>query len=676
MLKLLFIDIETRSPKPLPKIGVWAYAEEAIITLCAYAFENEGVKLWDCTKTSLIPSDLLAYLQDPEIICVAHNSFFERVLFKKALNIDIPIHRWICTSVLARVNGLPSSLKNACLALRFPEHLTKMDEGKALIARFCSGSIDTSPYDFKKLNHRHAWGLFGEYCKRDVEATRELYKRLNPLSKSERNLWLLDQMINDRGYMIDLELVTKLQNLISTERERLDEEMNILTNGIVHSARRTELLNKYLFLMEGVDLPDMSEDTIKTTLAQVHITENAKAILANRLASSQSAILKLNTLSKAVNSDGRLRGTLQFYGASRTGRWSGCVFQPQNLPRQQRSVSELEQDIQTLLSDGTIKDPLSFASDCVRSCIIASNGKKLVVADLAGIEARVLAWIAGEQWKLDAFRQEEDVYVTSYAKAFNVSIASVTKEQRAIGKVMELALGYQGGAKVFQTMASNLGLDLQRFSENVRKTATIEDWEQAETRCIWMQETYPEYAVEDLFIGTACELVKTAWRTKHKQVVQLWKDCEEGFDCVVKEGRSIVARRANCVPRLVMKKQNQNVIITLPSQRNLVYADVKHDRSYLNSATSQLIRERTYGGKLTENIVQAVSRDILIQGMINATQAGYPIVLTVHDEIVCEVPDTSEYNIQTLCNLMIQPPIWAQSLPLKAEGYEAKRYRK
>ncbi|PTL86202.1 MAG: DNA polymerase [Candidatus Liberibacter europaeus] len=676
MLKLLFIDIETRSPKPLPKVGVWAYAEEAIITLCAYAFENEGVKLWDRTKTSLIPSDLLAYLQDPETICVAHNSLFERVLFKKSLNIDIPIHRWICTSVLARVNGLPSSLKNACLALRFPERLTKMDEGKALIARFCGGSIDTSPYDINKPNHRHAWGLFGEYCKRDVEATRELYNRLTPLSKSERALWLLDQTINDRGYAIDLELVTKLQNLISTERERLDAEIQTLTNEVVQSSRRTELLNNYLFVMEGVDLPDMKEDTVRTALAQTPITENAQVILTNRLLSSQSSILKLNTLSKAISSDARLRGTLQFYGASRTGRWSGCVFQPQNLPRQQRSSTELEQDVQTLLSDGSITDPLSFASDCVRSCIIASKGKKLVVADLAGIEARVLAWIAGEQWKINAFLQNEDVYVTSYAKAFNVSIDVVTKDQRAIGKVMELALGYQGGAKVFQKMASNLGLDLKRFSENVRKTTSIEDWEQAENRCIWMQETYPEFAVEDLFIGTACELVKTAWRTKHKQVVQLWKDCEEGFDCVVKEGRSIVARRASYVPRLIMKKQNQNVLITLPSQRNLVYVDVKNDRSYLNSATSQLMRERTYGGKLTENIVQAVSRDILAQGMINATQAGYPIVLTVHDEIVCEVPDTSEYNAQTLCELMTQNPIWAKGLPLKAEGYEAKRYRK
>ncbi|KJZ82401.1 DNA polymerase I [Candidatus Liberibacter solanacearum] len=252
----------------------------------------------------------------------------------------------------------------------------------------------------------------------------------------------------------------------------------------------------------------------------------------------------------------------------------------------------------------------------------------------------------------------------------------MTKDQRAIGKVMELALGYQGGARVFQTMASNLGLDLQQFSKSIKQTATIEDWEQAQRRCLWMQETHPEFAVQDVFIGTACELVKTAWRAKHKGVVQLWKDCEEAFDCVIKDGRSISARRVLGVPPLLMKKQYQNVFITLPSKRNLVYRDVKGDRSYLNTATSNLMRERTYGGKLTENVVQAISRDILACGMINATKAGYDIVLTVHDEIVCEVPDSQEYSVQTLCSLMTQNPEWAKGLPLKAEGYEARRYRK
>ncbi|WP_407043792.1 DNA polymerase, partial [Candidatus Liberibacter solanacearum] len=411
----------------------------------------------------------------------------------------------------------------------------------------------------------------------------------------------------------------------------------------------------------GLDLPDMAESTIATALSQPDIPQLSKDILNNRLSSSQSAILKLNTLSGAVSPDNRLRGTLQFFGASRTGRWSGCVFQPQNLPRQTLAVDELERLIRGLDSDVPIKDPLRFASDCVRSCVIAPKGKKLVVADLAGIEARVLAWVAGEQWKLNAFANGEDIYKTAYSKAFNIPISSVTKDQRAIGKVMELALGYQGGARVFQKMASNCGLDLQELSVSIKNTATTEEWEQAERRCLWMQETHPEFAVQDLFIGTACELVKGAWRAKHKGVVQLWKDCEEAFEYALTRQHSISARRCSeVVPPLRMWYTLGRLKLTLPSRRALIYFDARSDRSYLNTATSNLMRERTYGGKLTENIVQAISRDILAQGMINATKAGYDIVLTVHDEIVCETPDTPEFSSDNLCSLMTQKPKWAE----------------
>ncbi|XCD64272.1 DNA polymerase (plasmid) [Candidatus Liberibacter asiaticus] len=671
----LFIDIETRSPQPLPKVGVWAYAEQAVITLCAYAWDDEPVKLWGRTEQSAMPSDLLQYLRDETVMCVAHNHLFERILFKKTLGIDIPPHRWICTSVLARTNGLPSSLKNACRALNFPDHLTKMEEGKALIARFCKGSIDSPPYDCTRANHVQAWALFREYCKRDVVATRELFKSLTPLTAEERTLWLLDQTINDRGYEIDLDLVSKLQELIAFERKKLDEDIVKLTDGILRSARQTHTLNHYLFLVAGLDLIDMSEDTLKSVLS-ANLSALIKALITNRLSSSQSAVLKLNTLSGAVSSDNRLRGTLQFYGASRTGRWSGCVFQPQNLPRQERSEEILTQTIQALNRGETIADPLGFASDCVRSCLVASPGKKLVVADLSGIEARVLAWMAGEDWKLNAFETGEDLYVTTYARSFNVAPAQVTKDQRAIGKVMELALGYQGGAKAFQKMASTTGLNLNTFAHLVKTNSAPEEWEDAENFCRWMQENHPEHAIEDLFIGTACERVKKAWRQKHSRVSELWNELHQAFEQTIENGKAIIARKRRDVPLVYMKKDKNNLILMLPSGRSLVYRDVGNNRSYLNTTTRQLTREYTYGGKLTENIVQAVSRDILAEGMMNATKAGYDIVLTVHDEIVCETPDTDEFNASMLYHLMTSNPSWAKGLPLKAEGYESKRYRK
>nr|WP_240535920.1 hypothetical protein [Candidatus Liberibacter solanacearum] len=424
----LFIDIETRSPKPLPKVGVWAYAEEAKITLCAYALNDEDVKLWDCTANPVMPSDLLKHLKDDAVMCVAHNSLFERILFKKSLNITLPPHRWICTSVLARANGLPASLKNACTALKFPETLTKMEEGKALIARFCKGSIDSSPYDPTRANHVQAWRLFGEYCKRDVEATRELFKQLPPLSSDERSLWLLDQEINDRGYLIDVSLTQKLQELIAIERERLDEEFKELTDGVIGSARRTELLNKYLFLYTGLDLPDMAESTIATALSQPDIPQLSKDILNNRLSSSQSAILKLNTLSGAVSPDNRLRGTLQFFGASRTGRWSGRVFQPQNLPRQTLAVDELERLIRGRNSPAHNQHPLTSDSDRARTSI--TKAKKNKLADAEGTETQARARAAGEQEKRKPNAKAKEKDKKKKAKAKNINIPNATKNKK------------------------------------------------------------------------------------------------------------------------------------------------------------------------------------------------------------------------------------------------------
>ncbi|MBA5724410.1 DNA polymerase, partial [Candidatus Liberibacter sp.] len=519
--------------------------------------------------------------------------------------------------------------------------------------------------------------LFGEYCVRDVEATRAIFKLLKPLSPNEHHLWLLDQDINDRGYAIDVPLVHTLAHLVDEARNELDHSLKDLTAGAVCTSRQNQRLLLWIFLETWLELPDLKEDTVVKVLGTVNLPDNVRTVLQNRLKASRSSVLKLKTLASAVSNDNRLRGTLQFMGASRTGRWAGRVFQPQNLPRPSTPHEEIEES----LDSGSYPQDnlLRFASDSIRSCIVAPKGKKLVVADLSGIEARVLAWCAGEQWKVDAFKSGEDIYVTTYARTFNLPPRAVTNDQRDIGKVMELALGYQGGAGVFLKMASNRGLNLNDFANAVREIAPLDTWEEAESFCLWMQSEHPEFAIEDLTIGTACELVKKAWRNKHPFVQSLWKDCDDAFEYTLNIGNRIsVRRKAPDAPTLQMRKVAGNIYLTLPTGRDLVYRDVGVGKTYLSVDVRGIgsRRDTTYGGKLTENIVQAISRDILCEGMKNATEAGYPIVLTVHDEIVCEVPDSDEFSSDTLCALMTKNPSWATGLPLNAKGFEAKRYRK
>ncbi|MGZ9594928.1 MAG: DNA polymerase, partial [Candidatus Liberibacter asiaticus] len=405
----LFIDFETRSPIDLTKCGICKYAEDVCVILFAFGFDDHPVELWDCVHDPVMPQVLKEALENTDVTIVAHNSYFERTVLKACFNLDIPIHRWICTLVLARSNGLPSALKAVGEALKLSSQ--KMEEGKELIARFCKGETHECLYDRNKPNHREAWRLFGEYCKGDVTVTREIFKRLEPLSSKEQELWYLDQTINDRGYCVDVALAHTLNQIVDVERTKLDQELESLTYGLVSSSRCLEKLKTWLFLETGLHLEDLTETTCQRVLSSnKKLTPQAIQVFNNRMRASRSAVLKLNTLVEAMNSDGRLRGTLQFLGASRTGRWSGCVFPPQNLPRPSRSHEELDQIITHLPTSITSDpDPLQIISDCVRSCVIASEGKKLVVADLAGIEARVLAWIAGEDWKIKAFANGEDI---------------------------------------------------------------------------------------------------------------------------------------------------------------------------------------------------------------------------------------------------------------------------
>ncbi|XCD32419.1 DNA polymerase, partial [Candidatus Liberibacter asiaticus] len=296
----LFIDFETRSPIDLTKCGICKYAEDVCVILFAFGFDDHPVELWDCVHDPVMPQVLKEALENTDVTIVAHNSYFERTVLKACFNLDIPIHRWICTLVLARSNGLPSALKAVGEALKLSSQ--KMEEGKELIARFCKGETHECLYDRNKPNHREAWRLFGEYCKGDVTVTREIFKRLEPLSSKEQELWYLDQTINDRGYCVDVALAHTLNQIVDVERTKLDQELESLTYGLVSSSRCLEKLKTWLFLETGLHLEDLTETTCQRVLSSnKKLTPQAIQVFNNRMRASRSAVLKLNTLVEAMN---------------------------------------------------------------------------------------------------------------------------------------------------------------------------------------------------------------------------------------------------------------------------------------------------------------------------------------------------------------------------------------
>lgn len=337
-------------------MGTYAYAEQAEILLLAYAIGDQGIQCWDRTQDERIPDDLREAFDDPAVCCIAHNSSFERVLLKHCLGFNIPAYRWRCTMVASRMAGLPASLEAVCQTLKLPEDLSKMAiEGKKLIRRYCYGGLEFSP------KRDPYWELFKEYCRKDVEACREIYRRLPSVPASEGALWVLDQEINDRGYQIDLELASKADTYVLQAMRQLDQEVRDLTAGKLYSARCVSALLEWLKVFENIALSDLQESTLSSVLQRHDLSDRAHPLLKNRLEASRSAPRKLQTLIDAVSSDGRLRGTLQFFGASRTGRWAGRVFQPQNIPRPNSSTEEIEKAIQGFSQGSTVLEPIRLA---------------------------------------------------------------------------------------------------------------------------------------------------------------------------------------------------------------------------------------------------------------------------------------------------------------------------
>lgn len=705
MQRILWGDLETYCEIPINN-GTHAYAEGVEVMLFAWAIDDEPVSVWDLTAGEPIPSRLRKAIADPDTILYFHNSHFDRTVLRHVMpELAPPVERWRDTMVQALTHSLPGALGALCEVLGVPQDKAKDKEGKSLIQLFCKPRPKNSKLRrATSKTHPVEWQRFVAYAGLDIEAMREVYKRLPKWNYqgAELALWHRDQRINDRGVCMDVQLAQAAIEAVDLEQKRLAKRTQVMTDGEVQAATQRDAMIKHIVESYGVELPDMQRSTLERRIADPDLPSPVKELLAIRLQASTTSTSKYKSLMKGISSDGRLRGTLQFCGASRTGRWAGRLFQPQNLPRPTLEQERIDEGIEALKSgcaDLLFDNVMELTSSALRGCIMAPAGKKLVVSDLSNIEGRKLAWLAGEAWKLDAFRDYDtlildqsgapiwdaaakdykrrgpDLYKLAYAKAFNISHEDVTKYQRQIGKVMELGLGFGGGVAAFLTFALVYGLDLEELATAALPNIPRDVQREAKS---WYDESVKRKATyglsERVFI--ACDSLKRLWRRAHPETCDFWYQLERTVRAAI-----ATPKKTLYCGYLKVRRDGAWLRIQLPSGRALCYPSPSIEKGNItymgiNSYSRKWQRLKTYGGKLVENVTQAAARDVLAGNMPLIENAGYSIVLTVHDEVICEAPDTDDYTDAALSSLLSTNPTWAPDIPLNAGGFEALHYRK
>lgn len=706
----LWLDLETYSEVPISH-GTHVYAAEAEIMLLAYAVDDGPVRVIDLTDDHDLGL-FDATLCIPEIEVWAHNSHFDRTVMRH----DMPtrcllVQRWRDTMVQALAHGLPGKLSDLCEVLKLPVDQTKDKDGKRLINLFCKPQPfkhtlkrfeGESKDDFKarieaaratwrgratRETHPEDWAKFISYAGLDIEAMREVHKRMPMWNYrgAELDLWHLDQRINDRGVAIDLALVHSAIKAVTKAQAELAERTVEMTEGALPSTTQRNKMLEHVANEYGILLDDLQMATVERMVGDPDTPPELRALLEIRLQASTTSTSKYRTLAKGTSKDGRLRGTLQFNGASRTGRWAGRLFQPQNLPRPTLKQKQIDLGIDALkagCADLVFDNVMQLTSSAIRSCIVAPKGKKLVVADLSNIEGRVQCWLATEEWKLQAFRDFDagvgpDLYKMAYGKSFGVKPDSVTKDQRQVGKVQELALGYAGGVGAFVTFASAYSIDLDDLARKVLPVAPGWAVQEAENFYEWVTEKAKNNdhgLSRDAFI--ACDTLKRVWRNAHEQISMYWAELENACKgAITNHGVTIVCRKVK------VRRDGNWLRVVLPSGRAICYPSPKlvdGAITYMgmNQYSRKWCRLTTYGGKVFENICQAVARDVMAHNMPHIEARGYNIGLTVHDELITETEDTDEFSADDLSARLAACPPWALDMPLAAAGFETHRYKK
>lgn len=726
---MLWLDTETWNETPI-KYGTYRYTSTCEPMVVTYALNDGPVSCWDRTADSRIPDDLEWLLLDTEEEITAHFAMFDRNVLKYGLGIDIPIKRWRCMMVRALAHALPGGLDILGEITGVAQELRKLKAGKKLVKLFCmpqkfafghkkkgypgggkkwaeDKAAAEAKWGGRATRHTHPveWAEFLEYATQDIPAMRALDKILPKWNSEGRELALyhLDQVICDRGFQVDVELAQAAVTAVEEEKARLAARTVVATNDEVSSTTKRDEFLSHLLREYGVDLPDMQKSTIERRLDDPSIPPELKELLAIRLQASSTSSSKYIALLNAVMPDGRLRGTLQFNGAGRTRRWAGRTVQPQNLPRPAYGL-DIDAGIEAIkggYADVLFDNVMQLASSAIRGAIIAAPGNKLVIADLANIEGRVAAWLAGEDWKLAAFREYDtlkrdehgnliptgkhddpwercgpDMYCLAYGRAFKVDPRTVQKWQRQIGKVMELMLQYEGGVGAYVTGAATYGIDLEELAATAFATLPHREREEATKFLKWVMEQSKSIfgLSDDAFV--TCDALKRMWRGAHPAISTLWPELKDAAIEAIENPGTVIAVR-----RFKFLREGAWLRIRLPSGSYLCYPFPKVVNGVItymgvNQYTRKWDRLTTYGGKLFENACQALAGDVMKENMPAIENAGYQIVLSVHDELLTEAPDTDDYNPEALSQLLSAPPVWAPDMPLAAAGFETYRYRK
>jgi DNA polymerase len=668
----LYLDIETRARCNLKTSGLHRYAEEAEIVLVQIARDEGPVQVaeWVPGMARVLQHDV-----NKADRVFYHADEFDRVILARH-GVEIPLEKAYSTMAQARRHGLPGGLDKLCEVLRVPQDQAKWKEGRRAMLLFCKPLKDGTWAT--KHTHPKEWATYVEYSRLDIAAMRAVHARCPTWNDStEAGIWRLDQRINARGFAVDVEFAQSAVAVLQENAADLREQTSNQTGGVVGSATQRDALLRFILAEHGVSLPDLASATIERRMGDEALPEAVRSLLALRQQSVKTSTGKYKTLLATVNNDGRLRGTKTYCGAARTARWAGKIFQPDNLKRPTLPSQEIAQGIEAiklgvydLVGRGaTVPEILSNA---VRGCVVAPPGKKLIVADFANIEGRVLAWLTGEEWKLGAFRDYDagtgpDLYLKAYSEAFRIPVGAVSKAERQVGKVMELMLGYQGGVGAFITGAETYGVDLDALARVAWPAIPPAVQGHALKAYEWAVERQGTYGLDHITYAT-CDALKRLWRARHQGTEMFWSEIEQW----VRQGHG-----GNDFVRV--DRKGTWTRIRLPSGRYLCYPGMRVEAGELNflgvsQYTKQWGRISTYGGKLTENIVQAIARDLLANALLLAEQDGLPPVAHVHDEIIAEVE--RDVPLRRLLDAMRDVPEWAQGLPLAAAGFETDRYRK
>ena len=656
----LGIDIETFSSVDI-KNGAYAYSEapDFEILLIAYKFsDDDKVKLIDLTDDPEELENLRFWdaLTDPEVVKTAYNANFERTCLARYTGEAMPPEQWRCTMVLAVQLGLPRSLAAVGPALGLTEEEQKKKTGAALIQYFCKPCKPTRTNGQRTKNTRlHApekWELFKEYNIQDVVTEQIILKRLRDFrpDQSEQDLWTLDQEINDRGVLLDIPMAGSIVEFDTERSADLLAEAQQIT-GLSNPNSLAQL--KPWLADNGLATDTLRKDDVAAMLADPSLHANVRRVLEIRQTLSKTSVKKYQTMLDIAGEDDRARGIMQFYGGH-TGRWAGRSLQPQNLARNTMPDDELDVarefvkmgDFESL--EMIFGGPAPIFSQLVRTAFIPSPGNRFIVSDFSAIEARVIAWIAGEEWRLEVFRNDGDIYCESASHIYHVPVVKhgINGELRQRGKVAELALGYGGAVGAMKQMDTS--------------------------------GSVPEDEMQGIV---------TQWRAESPKIVRMWRDCQDAAVSVIRGNQPKRVLRSLQGTEFYVKLVDGTPVlfIQLPSGRPIAYWDPKVMDTEMgpritymtqNQTTRKWERCETYGGKLTENIVQSVARDCLAEKMKLLESMGYPIVFHVHDEMILDVPREDKEAAALVDRIMGEPIDWAPGLPLKGGTYECDFYRK